>query len=538
MPAKWFKNAVIYGVDIPTYQDGDGDGIGDFRGLTSRLEYIADLGVDCLWLLPFYPSPRRDNGYDVSNYYGIDPKFGSIDDFREFMREADAHGIRVMIDLVVQHTSDRHPWFEAAKSDRHSSYRDYYIWSDTLPTEPEESRFPEAESGVWRYDPISSSYYHHSFYHFQPDLNFANERVRDEVFRIVDFWLSFGVSGFRVDAAHLLIGRKGLPGTEVPEPDKYWCQIRQFLNRRDSEVVLFAEADTDKVEIPKYVNGGEGIHMLLSFWTNRTIMHALATQQAEPLNNTLGDLPTMPEGSQYVNFLRNLDELSVERLSSVEQQQVFQAFGRSKRMQVYGRGIRRRLAPMLGGDLARLKLAYSLLFGMPGVPMFVYGDEIGMGDNLDLAERDSVRTPMQWTAEQDNAGFSHANSSYILHRMVQDPRYNYERVNVRDQLADQDSLLLFIRRLIRVRKRCRLIGSQDFAPIRTDQPHVVALSYANRSKLIMLNNLSGKSTNVQLSKKGELHGLQEIFADSRYARIHNHHIKLGPYGFRWFYHED
>ena len=534
MDSSWFKNAIIYGVNVPTFQDGNGDGIGDFRGLTSRLEYLAGLGVDCLWLLPFYPSPRRDNGYDVSNYYGVDPKFGSMDDFREFVQEAKAYGMRVMIDLVVHHTSDRHPWFEAAKADRHSSYRDYYIWSDRLPRETETPFFPEVESGVWRYDPISRSYYHHGFYSYQPDLNFANVRVQDEVFRIVDFWLSFGVAGFRLDAADKIMGRKGLPGTEVMEASKYWHKIREYVCGRRPDAVLLAEADMNISEINKYVSGGEGIHMLLNFWVNQTIMYALASQQVKPLTDTLAELPTMPAGSQYVNFLRNLDELNISRLTAKEQKKVFREFGMSKRVQIYGRGIRRRLAPMLGGNVARIKQAFSLMFAMPGSPMLVYGDEIGMGDNLDMPERDCVRTPMQWASGSEHAGFSTAHSSHMIHRMVTDPKYTFDKVNVRDQEDDPDSLLSFMKRLIAVRKRCPLIGAEDFDPVPNDHTQVAVLKYQNDQRLVVMNNLSDKACRVKLSDPGVLQGLTEIFSDSTYGPPQGDTVELSGYGYRWF----
>lgn len=534
MDTNWFKNAVIYGVNVPTFQDGNGDGIGDLQGLISRLDYLCDLGINCLWLLPFYPSPRRDNGYDVSNYYGVDHKLGTIDDFRELSYEAGARGIRLLIDLVMHHTSDTHPWFQAARSDRRSRYRDYYIWSDDRPkATDEEPFFPEVESGVWRYDPISRSYFHHGFYHFQPDLNFANTRVQDEVTRIMDFWLALGVSGFRLDAADKIIGRKGLPGTEVVEPDKYWSRIRTWLNQRSPGAVLLAEADMPVTEIDKYVIHGSGIHMLLNFWTNQTIMYALASGDAEPLLDTIGELPLLPGDSQYVSFLRNLDELNLARLSDAEKKVVFRRFGPKKSMQVYGRGIRRRLAPMLGGSPGRLRLAYSLLFSMPGAAMICYGDEIGMGDNLALPERDSVRTPMQWSSAEQ-AGFSTATSSFVLHRMVTDDTYGAERVNVADQRRDEGSMLNFMKRLIAIRKLCTVIGNESFEALRIAKPSVVAIRYHNGHNLVVLNNLADKPVTAQLPSFDLVSNLREVFADSDYDQVTDHNVPLAAYGFRWF----
>jgi maltose alpha-D-glucosyltransferase/alpha-amylase len=538
----WFNNAVIYGVNLSTFQDGDGDGIGDLTGLISRLDYLADLGVDCLWLLPFYPSPRRDNGYDVSNYYDIDPRYGTLDDFRDLVTEANDRGIRIIIDLVVHHTSDKHPWFQAACADRGSQYRDYYIWSDTLPkVQTEESFFPEVESGVWRFEPISKSYYHHGFYHFQPDLNFANERVQDEVLRIVDFWLSFGVAGFRLDAANNIIGQKGLPKTELVDPGEFWQRIRKFIDIRQPDAVMLAEADMDMHDIDDYVYGGRGIHMLLNFWTNQTMMYALATSDARPLNKTLANLPQLPAGSQYVNFLRNLDEfnvrLKVPQISWAQQKELFKAFGPRKDMQVYGRGIRRRLAPMLGNQPERIKLAFSLLFSMPGAPMFVYGDEIGMGENLKLPERDSVRTPMQWD-EAENGGFSLATGSDIIARTIMDARYDYKHINVKSQLQDADSLLSFVKHLIHIRQENRLIGHEPFTVLGHKHAGVFALKYSGDTTLIAIHNLTPDETTVALDEPGVLEGISEVLADSEnYEPLDGDTVKLNAYGFRWFKHD-
>lgn len=534
----WYKNAIIYGINLPTFQDGNGDGIGDFRGLVERLDYLAELGVTCLWLLPFYPSPRRDNGYDVSNYYGIDPKFGTLDDFREFVKEAHARDIKVIIDLVVHHTSDHHPWFEAARGDRHSRYRDYYIWTDKLPkTEAEESFFPEVESGVWRYDALSKSYYHHGFYHYQPDLNFANRRVQEEVFAIVDFWIAFGVDGFRLDAANHIIGEKGLPHTEVVDPGEFWRRIRDYIEKRHKDAVMLAEADMDMRDIGEFTQGGKGIPMLLNFWTNQTVSYALASGNVKPLMKVLHDLPTMPVGSQYVNFLRNLDELNValekSNITEAQQDEVYKAFGPADRMQVYGRGIRRRLAPMLGGDVARIKMAFSLLFAMPGAPMFVYGDEIGMGDNLELQERDSVRTPMQWSGTEQ-AGFSLAPSGSIISRFVTDPQYHFTKVNVRDQEADPDSLLSFVKQLIKVRKESPIIGEFDFEPIDTDQEKILALCYHNHHRMVVIHNLCDQPIQVKLAEDELLDGLSEVLSDSDYPAPDGTTLEIAPYGFRWF----
>jgi maltose alpha-D-glucosyltransferase/alpha-amylase len=535
MSLKWFKNAVMYAVEVDTFQDSNGDGIGDFRGLIERLDYLEGLGVNCLWLLPFYPSPRRDNGYDVTNYYGIDPRYGTLDDFRDLILEAKERGIRVMIDLVVHHTSDRHPWFEAARSDRNSMYRDYYIWSDRVPAVPtERSFFPEVESGVWRYDNISKSYYRHGFYHFQPDLNFANPRVREEVFNIVDFWLSLGVSCFRIDAAMHIMGRKGLPATEVDDPGAFWKKLREYMDRRLPGAVLLAEADVDIPDIKNYVLDGQGVHMILNFWTNQTMVYALASSDSQPLMSTLGELPVMPKEAQYVNFLRNLDELNLERLTDDEQKAVYQAFGYNKHMQIYARGIRRRLAPMLR-HADRLRMAFSLLFAMPGTPLIVYGDELGFGDNLALDERNSVRTPMQWSSGR-NGGFSSAESSEIIERTITSPHYHYTDVNVTDQAEDPDSLLNFIKRLIKLRLSHPIIGVERFKPIPVGEPHIVAFTYKDgEGKLFTFHNLSSSECAVKLNNPRALAGFKEIWQDHAYDRPKNGNLALAGYGWRWFH---
>jgi len=535
MNGHWFTNAIIYGVNIPSFQDSNGDGFGDLTGVTNRLDYLAELGVNCLWLLPFYASPRRDNGYDVSNYYAVDPRLGTIDDFRNLADRARELGIRIIVDLVVHHTSDRHPWFEAAKSDRKSAFRDYYVWSDHRPeTGPgEQPAFPGAEDSVWHYEPMSRSYYHHAFYHFQPDLNFANTRVQEEVLRIMDFWLAMGVSGFRLDAAPLIIGRKGLPGTEI-EPHHFWNRIRAWLNHRQPDAVMLAEANIPMTEIENYINSGHGIHMLLNFWSNRAMVSALASHTSLPLTSILDALPVLPGASHYVNFWRNLDELNLEHLPESEAAVVYREFGPDPEMQIYNRGLRRRLAPILGGDQARLRLAYSLLFAMPGVPMLVYGDEIGMGENLALEERDSVRTPMQWDTTAQ-AGFSIAGSSSIIHRLITTGAYGFERVNVTAQRTDPNSLWHFLRVLISTRKRHEVIGTEAFTPLEVTDPAIVGIRYHNAHTLIILHNLSDHPVTAQLPGHSNLRRFKEILTDHHYDPPKSDEVKLGRYGFRWFY---
>jgi maltose alpha-D-glucosyltransferase/alpha-amylase len=371
---RWYENATFYAIDMEAFADGNGDGIGDFAGLTDRLDYLEGLGVDCLWLLPFYLSPNRDNGYDVADYYGVDDRHGTLGEFVEFVREADRRGIRVIVDLVVNHTSDQHPWFQQARSDPDSEYRDYYVWREDPPDDPDPHRgpvFPGEEDAVWSYDEEAEAFYYHRFYHFQPDLNTANPDVREEIRKIMGFWLQLGVSGFRVDAATLMIDNKGgLESTKLEDPHGVLKDMRHFVERR-----------------------GDEMNVLLNFLLDAYLVLALAEQEAEPIRKVLDLLPDPPAECQWANFLRNYDELNVGRLPPEDQQNVFEAFAPDEEMRIYGRGIRRRLASMLEGDRDRIELAYSLLFSLPGTPLLIYGDEIGMGDDLSLPGRGAGSDP-------------------------------------------------------------------------------------------------------------------------------------------------
>lgn len=404
----WYKNAIIYSLDVETFMDGNGDGVGDFIGLTKRLNYLSGLGVTCLWLLPFYPSPNRDNGYDVMDYYNVDPRLGTLGDFVEFMHQAREHGIRVIIDLVVNHTSDQHPWFQSARADKNSKYRDYYVWSNNPPKDTKDKIvFPGVQEGIWEYDEQAGAYYLHRFYKEQPDLNTANPEVREEIRKILGFWLELGVSGFRIDAAPFLIEPLGIEDAKLEELRSLLPEMREFVSQRRGDAVLLAEANVPPDQIPVYFGDGDKMHMLFNFLLNQYMFLALARKQAAPLIEGLKLLPDSPHIGQWVNFVRHHDELTLDRLTKDKQEEIFAAFAPDENMQIYGHGIRRRLPPMLGGDRRRLELVYSLLFSLPGTPLLRYGEEIGMGDDLSLEGRTSVRTPMQWSSEP-NGGFSTA----------------------------------------------------------------------------------------------------------------------------------
>src|SRR5690606_8068873 len=421
-----------------TYMDWDGDGRGDIEGLTHRLDHLADLGVTCLWLMPFYPTPGRDDGYDVADFLDVDARLGDLGRFVELLRTAKDRGMRVIVDLVVNHTSDRHPWFRAARSNRDSVYHDYYVWRDEKPTQTRESVFPGEESGVWSYDDKAERYYLHNFYSHQPELNIANPRVRDEIARIMGFWVQLGVSGFRVDAVPFFL--EDAAADPAGDPHEHLRDLRRFLQRRASDAVLLGEVNLPYAQQLDYFGGGDDptqLTMQFDFVGMQALYLSLARHDAAPLTEALRARPRLPNELQWANFVRNHDELTLDKLSEEERQEVFDAFGPEPEMQVYGRGIVRRLPTMLEGDPRRIRMVYSLLFSLPGTPVLFYGEEIGMGENLELEGRRAVRTPMQWSSEP-NGGFSSATRS----RLVSAPPeggYAPEHVNVVQQRHDPDS---------------------------------------------------------------------------------------------------
>jgi len=532
----WYKNAVIYCLDVEKYVDGNNDGIGDFAGLTRRLDYLAGLGVTCIWLQPFYESPNRDNGYDVSNYYAVHPKLGTFGEFVDFMNHAEQIGIRVIADLVVNHTSERHPWFQAARKDPNSSYRNWYLWSKTRPPDYNKGMvFPGVQKATWTRDEVAGEYYFHRFYDFQPDLDTMNEAVRTEILRIMGFWLQLGVCGFRMDAVPFLISRKG--ARVRPRKDyEFLHEMRDFLQWRRRDAVLLAEANVPPDESLEYFGDlGDRLQMMLNFPVNQRIYYALATGDLKPLITALEATKERPQAAQWVHFLRSHDELDLGRLTKTQRERVFAAFGPTKDMQLYDRGIRRRFVPMVDNDLRRIELAYSLLFTLPGTPMIQYGDEIGMGDDLSLPERECARTPMQWSADQ-NGGFSTARRT--IRPVISDPIYGYKRVNVEGQRRDPHSLLNWVERKIRMRKECPEISWGDWKILKTNADDVLVMEYTWREhSLIVLHNFVDKprAVRIPVSTAGT-QVLVDLLAtnDSRAGEHGHHEIELEPYGYRWF----
>ena len=532
----WYKNAVIYCLDVEKYQDANGDGVGDFEGLMRRLDYLAGLGVTCVWLQPFYGSPNRDNGYDVSDYYTVHERHGSLGDFVNFIDHAKALGLRVIVDLVVNHTSADSPWFQQARESPKSFFRDWYVWANERPKDHKKGIvFPGQQTTTWSFDKRAKQYYFHRFYNHQPDLNTWNPYVRAEIQKIMGFWLQLGVSGFRMDAVPFLIEKKGA-GIEHEQDFMLLKEMRDFLQWRSGDAILLAEANVPPDESMNYFGqDGERLQMMLNFPVNQRLFYAMASGDTEPLVWALEQTAKRPENAQWVQFLRSHDELDLGRLTDEQRQKVFDAFGPAERMQLYDRGIRRRLAPMLGNNRRRLELAFSLLFSLPGTPMMQYGDEIGIGDNLRLPERECARTPMQWTGER-HGGFSRSRT--VIRPAINDAVYGYERVNVAAQRRDPESLLNWTERMIRMRKECPEMGWGSFTVLRTNGSSSLAIRYDWRNtSMVTLHNFASTTETVKLKIGCERDDvLVEVF-DGKHSRVQNdgfHRIRLEPYAWRWF----
>jgi maltose alpha-D-glucosyltransferase/alpha-amylase len=533
----WYKNAVIYCINVESFMDTNGDGRGDFEGLMRRLDYLAGLGVTCIWLLPFYPSPRRDDGYDVTDYYGVDRRYGSSGDFVEFMNQARDRGIRVIVDLVINHTSIDHPWFKEARRDPKSRYRDWYVWSKKRPRDWNKGMvFPGVQKSTWTYDEEAKAYYLHRFYDFQPDLNTQNPEVRAEIKRIIGYWLEMGVSGFRVDALPFVIQIKGPNAGRHKQDFELLRELRLFLQWRQGDAVMLAEANVLPDEDLKYFGPTDDrMHMMFNFLVNQNLFYSLATGDARPLAVSLRKTKQRPVTAQWAQFLRNNDELDLGRLTEQQRQTVFKAFGPDKKMQLYDRGIRRRLAPMLGGERRRLELAYSLMFTLPGTPVIRYGDEIGMGDDLRLPERESGRTPMQWSPEP-NAGFTTARKPVLP--VIDDPIYGYQRVNVEQQRRDPQSLLNWTERIIRLRKECPEIGWGDWKLLATGNPSVFAIRYDWRdNSFIAVHNVHSQPQRATLRvpdypDRSLINLLADDHSDGDDSGTHR--MAIEGYGYRWY----
>ena len=538
----WYKNAVLYCLHVGTYLDANGDGIGDFEGLMRRLDYLQGMGVTAIWLMPFQPSPMLDDGYDVADYYGVDPRYGTLGDFVEFTHAAKQRGIRVIIDLVVNHTSDQHPWFQEARRDPKSKYRDWYVWSRTRP--PDANRgvvFPGVQKSTWSYDSRARAWYFHRFYKFQPDLNTSNPEVQAEILKIMGFWLQLGVSGFRMDAVPFVIATKGANVTDKTMVEQYDMlrQFAQFLTWREGEAIILAEANVlPGTDMEYFGDAGERLQMMFNFHVNQRMFYALAASDSRPLIKALKDTRNRPASAQWGHFLRNHDELDLGRLEPDQRKRVYEEFGPEPEMQLYNRGIRRRLAPMLQGDRRRIELAYSLMMTLPGTPVLRYGDEIGMGDDLRLPDRNCARTPMQWSTEP-NAGFTtHLKPPSPV---ISDGAYGFQQVNVAAQRRDPDSFLNWMERIIRMRKEVPEIGWGDFSFISLRTPGILAMEYEWRNNSVLfLHNFMPEPREIRFrlrtNHSGDRGQLINLLSDDHSHADKNgrHSIVLEPYGYRWF----
>lgn len=535
---KWYQEAVFYEVPIKSFCDGNGDGIGDFIGLTQKLDYIKKLGIDCIWLLPFFPSPSRDDGYDVSNFYDIHPEMGKMKDFKKFIKNAKKLGIRVIADLVMNHTSDQHPWFIDAKSSKTSKKRDYYVWNDT---DDKYSGvrviFNDIEKSNWHYDKNTSQYYWHRFFYHQPDLNFESIKVQDEMFKVIDFWLKKGLDGFRVDAIPYLFEEEGTSCENLPQTHAYLKRLRSYIDKKygEGEKLLLAEANMVLGELkPYFGDGTDEFHMAYHFPLMTNLFYALAQQSKTPLIEIIKEINDIPEGCFWAIFLRNHDELTLEKVSEEIRQYMWDFYAPLARMRL-NLGIRRRLAPLLKNDRKKIELLYSIIFSLPGCPIIYYGDEIGMGDNIQLDDRNGVRTPMQWNKEA-HAGFARPSTQKLIFPLIESEKYHYQTVNVENQISDQSSLFSFISQLIKIRKEFPILSSGKTNIVQTDSEELLVYTKEGPDGLFMvINNLSPNSKEFEYKNKS-LIGKFENIRSKYLVEIINGTSKffLKPFEFQWF----
>jgi maltose alpha-D-glucosyltransferase/alpha-amylase len=536
--ADWYRDAIIYEMHVRTFYDSDGDGMGDFRGLTERLPYLRDLGVTAIWLLPFYPSPLKDDGYDIANYMDVHPQYGTLKDFRTFLREAHRLGLKVIGELVINHTSDQHPWFERARQAKPgSAARNFYVWSDT-PDRYRDARviFKDFERSNWTWDPVAKAYYWHRFYSHQPDLNFDSPLVRRAIFKVVDFWLGMGVDGLRLDAVPYLYEREGTTCENLPETHAFLRDLRRHVDQRFPGRMLLAEANQWPEDAVAYFGQADECHMAFHFPLMPRLFMAVYMEDRFPIVDILQQTPPIPETCQWALFLRNHDELTLEMVTDEERDYMYHVYATDPQARI-NLGIRRRLAPLLGNNRRRIELMNALLFALPGTPVLYYGNEIGMGDNIYLGDRDGVRTPMQWSADR-NAGFSAANPQKLCLPVVVDPEYHYEAVNVEAQRNNPHSLLWWMKRLINLRKRYRAFGRGSMTLLTPDNPKILAfVRQLDDELLLVVANLSrfAQATALDLSAyRGRVP--RELFGQTAFPAITQapYPLTLGPHGFFYF----
>ncbi len=537
-PSNWYQEAVIYELPVKSFHDSNNDGIGDFPGLIDKLEYIESLGVTCLWLLPFFPSPLRDDGYDISDYCQVHPSYGTLDDFKRFLDAAHGRGLRVVIELVLNHTSEQHAWFQRARhAPAGSVERDFYVWSDT-DTKYRDARiiFTDAERSNWTWDTAAQAYYWHRFFHHQPDLNFDNPAVLQEILRVVDFWFGLGVDGFRLDAVPYLVEREGTSCENLPGTHAVLKAIRSHLNDRWPHGMLLAEANQTPADLCAYFGDGDECHMAYHFPLMPRVFMGLHVEDRQPIVDAMRTTPHIPASCQWALFLRNHDELTLEMVNDDERDYMHLAYSADPQMRIH-LGIRRRLAPLLDNNRRRIELLNSLLFSFPGTPIVYYGDEIGMGDNTYLGDRNAVRTPMQWTSDR-NARFSRADPARLYSPIIMDPIYGYQAVNVEAQERDGSSLLQWMRNMIGLRKLFPAFGLGDLAFIEPVNRKVLAyLRRDDRDTILCVANLSRSVQPVELDLSA-FAGFTPVemigYTDFPVIGHAPYFLTLGPYGFYWF----
>ncbi|NUT34315.1 MAG: trehalose synthase [Hamadaea sp.] len=528
----WWKNGLIYCVDVKSWRDSDGDGIGDLTGLAGSLDYLASLGVTCLWLMPICPSPWRDDGYDVTDYYAVDHRLGTLGDFVSCLHAAHAAGMRVILDLPLNHTSDEHFWFQQARADRRSRYRDFYNWHDEPPENLPPPIFPGEQESTCTYDPVAGQYYLHRYYDFMPDLDTRNPEVRQEIIKILGFWLALGVDGFRLDSVPILI-EEIRDGSGDGASHAFLRDLHAFVSRRSGDAALVGEANlpVDQLQLFFGGDGAEEMQVLFDFQTCAGMWLAMASGEAKALAGHLAGRPTAPPVAQHLTFLRHHDELSFEyALSDAEADQVYGAFAPDKRHRAYDRGIRRRLAPMFGGDPARIRMALSLLLSLPGLPAILYGDELGLGDNLDLHGRLAVRTLMQWNTGH-NGGFSTAEPDRLIRPPAPDGPYGYRQISVAAQMGDPGSQLSWFRHAAVIRRQSPEVGTGEHRLVEVADPHVLAIRYTRDHDMVVLHNFGAEPVTVQVADVRD--GSYDILADSGYDAPRGGEVRLRGYGFRW-----
>ena len=537
----WWKNAIVYCVDTQSFQDANADGVGDLDGLTQRLDHLAGLGVTCLWLMPFYPSPERDYGYDVADHYGVASKYGSLGDLTELIRAATERGIRVIADLVVNHTSIDHPWFQLARKG-HPVYRDFYVWSEERPEDADKGViFPGKQDGIWSYDRSARAWYMHRFYGHQPDLNINNPLVRNEIHKVIGFWLSIGLSGFRVDAVPFLIEQVASGQPAVADPHDYLRDLADFMARRRGDAILLAEANEPIDRIADFFGArGSQMDMLFDFIGNQALYLSFVRHEAGPIVRALRARPEPPEQAQWANFIKNHDEASLDKLSEAERSEVFDAFAPEESMRLFGRGIRRRFPSMVGGDRRRMELAYSLLFSLPGTPVLFYGEEIGMAENLSMPDREAVRLPMQWS-DQPAGGFTSADESRLPRSPLRDGPFGYETINVEDQRIDPDSFLTWMERLIRTRKEWPALGWGEWRVLGARDEAVLAVASAwGDTAVLAVHNFAAEPRTASIRLPDRLTGRrwQHLVGTSAGATPDppsgRASLELPGYGYHWF----